>query len=264
MSQTKYEPFLTIEIDHSYFNGENQAPISILPTNNTTHFFSRYGLVVKQEQGTIVLFASSTVPLVGLFEKVVQDAEINSLDFEMRTEDVFYRNYTDLPVGSNVSSIYSSAGTLDQIEQESIELLPEFEGAQYFDVIGIIQIEVKDLIKILETKKIAKFISKMEARSTFWQYNVFNLNTLNGLAIVSNSGTRFSGPTEVLFSNGWRGLQFASMELIPCREFYSNSFGLVGNGSLIMKGLPIPSVETMEISIIDAVPIAYSSVFVYL
>ena len=104
----------------------------------------------------------------------------------------------------------------------------------------------------------------MEARSTFWQYNVFNLNTLNGLAIVSDSGIRFSGPTEVLFSNGWRGLQFASMELIPCREFYSNSFGLVGNGSLIMKGLPIPSVETMEISLIDAVPIAYSSVFVYL
>lgn len=115
---------------------------------------------MKQEQGTIVLFASSTVPLVGLFEKVVQDAEINSLDFEMRTEDVFYRNYTDLPVGSNVSSIYSSAGTLDQIEQESIELLPEFEGAQYFDVIGIIQIEVKDLIKILETKRLQSLFPK--------------------------------------------------------------------------------------------------------
>lgn len=40
MSQTKYEPFLTIEIDHTFFNGENQAPISIILTFNTTDFFS--------------------------------------------------------------------------------------------------------------------------------------------------------------------------------------------------------------------------------
>jgi hypothetical protein len=264
MSQTRYNPYLTIEIDHSYFNGENKAPISISPTIKTTHFFSQYGLLMKQALGTIVLFAPSNVPLVGLFEKVFRDGEINSLDFEMRTKDVFYSNYTDLPVDSNVFSIYSSARTLDQIEQEPIELLPEFKGAQNFDAIGIIQIEVKDLIKVLETKKIAKFISKMEARSTFWQYNVFNLNTLNGLAIASDSGIRFSGPTEVIFSNGVRGLQFASLELIPCREFYSNSFGVSGNGSLIIKELPNPSVESIKIRLIDSVPIAYSSAFVYM
>lgn len=264
MSQPRYNPFLTIEIDHPYFNGGNKAPISISPTIKTTHFFSRYGLLMKQAQGTIVLFAPSTVPLVGLFEKVVHDVEMHFLDFEMRPEDPFYSNYTNLPKPSYVCSIYSTARTLDQIEHESIDLFPEFKAVQSFDSIGKIHIELIVLIRILKTNKAAKFIPKMEARSTLWQYNIITRIAFNELAIVSDSDVQFSEPTEVLLQDGVKACQFASKVLIPCRAIPEYSFRLSQNGSLIINELPSPSLGSIEIRLIDSVPIAYSPIFVYL
>lgn len=258
-----YTPFLTLEIDHPYFNGDSKAPISISPTRDTARFITRYGLVINKKQGAITLFAPSAVPLADLFKMVVHDAEINSLDFSLTTEDPFYSLYTDLPEVLNSLAIYTSENALDESEHEPIVLFPEFQQVQSFPEIGQIYVKLNDLIGVLETKKSGNFILKMEARSLLWKYNVLNISTLNELAIVSDDGIQFSGPTEVSH-NGQSAMQFVCKMLIPCRAVPEYSFGLSNNGRLIINGLPSPSLESIEIKVIDSVPVAYSSIFVYL
>jgi len=240
MTPAEYKLLLAIQIDHPYFNGDDLATISILPTRSTGSLMSRFGIVMKQKQGSVSLYAASPVPLEDFLKNMLEETGTDTLDFDMLSEDSFFNNYTDTPTDTQGLFVYSSENTLNQAENESIVLYPQFKESQNERRIGQIRIGIKDLILITETEGTGHFKARFNARSIQWQYHVTNNNglPLTDMSIASDSGIQFSSPTEVVLQNGQTAFRFDSKVLIPFRQKSEYSFDLVQDGKIILKGLP--------------------------
>ncbi|EPR68431.1 hypothetical protein [Cyclobacterium qasimii] len=265
MSETQYQLVFKIDVNHSYFNGNQKAPLTIIPSQSSGQSISRLNFIVKKRNGGLDLFVASPFPLADYLKTIVHKTGIEFFDFDLISEDTYFTSYTAFPVDGLGLFQYSSDDELNKIENGIIVLHPVYQGAQTGPALGRIRVCLDDLIPPLEAGRSVHFNINFNSRSIQWQYNFLNNGglPLTGISIVSDSGVQFSGPTEVVLKNGHSAMRFDSNVLIPLRQNPEYSFDLLKGGKIILKGLPSPSPSGLFKIETDTEAIMGAAMYVY-
>jgi len=261
---SNYTKVFSISIYHTYFN--NQIDTLVLnPSDKTKRLIHSYGLKLIKSENSFQFYDQSDNGFNELLKHIKQINDMDTFKFDIINSDPYFYNYTKIPIDFNGTILFSSSNPLNQKNNDTVLLQPQFITTSNSQKIGEIHLKFSDL----KSENPINFDIKFEARSVYWQYYLINSTQVNtdNLQLVSHSNIEFSEPQKTIIENGDNALLVSSKVPIPLNEIAMHKFDLVNHGSnpeILISGLPVPSPSQIKISKnVDEIKI-YSPMYIYL
>lgn len=249
-----YKLFLTIKIDHEYYNSfEGElAPVSVMPTSKTQDLLKQYNMLIKSQPGNIEIIVEAE-----RFEDLVDTTENFNVQFMLISLDPIFRSITKMPNSFDVADIkanFTNKNNLDAtitnwftFEKEKNDSLGL--GSSKSKLIGLLNINISKPLLTLKPKEIKIHFLSI---STYWKYYIFSYYNQKDLEIINIKHdepmfTKF----ESEFISNKKVHVFASIDAIPLRKAYSEYYSLLSGTKILYKCLPIPNPNHTSTEIID-------------
>lgn len=260
---SNYTKVFSISIYHTYFN--NQINTLILnPNEETKRLIHSYGLKLMKSENSFQFYDQSDNGFNQLLEHIKQANNIDAFKFDIISSDSNFYNYTELPIGFNGIVLFSSSNSETLNENDTIVLQPQFIENFNPQKIGEVHLKFSDLI----SENPISYEIKFKARSTYWQYYIFNRSEIKteNLHIDSHSNIEFSIPKKALLNDN-EAQVLTSKTLIPLHKTQTQKFDLINNENeqkLLFTGLPTPNPNQIKISKNNGETTIYSPIYIYL
>lgn len=260
---SNYTKVFSISIYHTYFN--NQINTLVLnPNEETKRLIHSYGLKLMKSENSFQFYDQSDNGFNQLLEHIKQTSNIDAFKFDLISSDTSFYNYTELPIEFSGSIIFSSSNSSHNSTNDSMLLHPEFVENFASQKIGEVHLKFSDLI----SENPISYEIKFKARSTYWQYYIFNRSEIKteNLHIDSHSNIEFSMPKIALLNDN-EAQVLTSKTLIPLHKTQTLKFDLINkdnDSKTLFTRLPSPQPNQIKISENDGETTMYSPMYIYL
>jgi len=251
----QFKKLSSISLFHSYFNDGKAKALKLQPKESTKNILQKCNLVFRQEKNVFILYRKEETNINDLLTTIIDENDIEFLEFEIHSEDNDFQNYTDIPLYWKGEFMFLNKSDKNKVGDNSIILEPNKVNDVEVDYIGVVMLDVREMFHQVQSEN-ANFEIYFEARKTQWNYFVIHQNPEDILAIKSDSGIDFSGPTAFTLPDGSRASKFSSGDkLIPLKENYDFNIELLQEQKM-QKGdsifnVVIPSLPAANKSKID-------------
>ena len=92
--QFQFKSLFTINVTHTYYAGRGGRDIKFIPSRSTAQLINKLGLLLRQEDG--VLHVLHDAERIEAFKYKLEKTDL-TFSFWMTTNNVYFRNITDLP-----------------------------------------------------------------------------------------------------------------------------------------------------------------------
>lgn len=249
-----YKLFLTIKIDHEYYNSfEGElAPVSVMPTSKTHELLKQYNMLIKSQPGKIEIIVETE-----RFEDLVDTTEHFNAQFMLTSLDPIFRSITKMPNSFDIADIRANLTNKENIDidmshwvtSEKEENNNSSLDSSNLKLIGLLNIEINKPLLTLKPKAInIHFLSI----STYWKYYIFSYYNQKDLEIINikHNEPMFTKFESEIISNK-KAHVFSSIDAIPLRKAYSEYYSLLSGTTILHKCLPIPNPNHTSTEIID-------------
>ena len=266
---------------HSYFTSNVLDGCQLQTDKNTQEMVNRFRLTTKMVDGTFSLYVDAGLDVVKTVQYLYAMLGDQPFIFYLvyRADEFFA--ITDVPLGW-VGQLELSSKDILQKKSEDVSLTMSLRLSPRSifkdNVIGVVKIYPEDLLTVSTTENIHYCVS-FSARKAQWIYYVINRSQikLKNPVITDQKNTKFIGPEEMVLSNGESALCFNSGDqLFAMKNNPGERFNLVDRLTPLMqadsrvvehcliKGLPTPKDDQMNIKKVDGSQHAFFAMHVYL
>ncbi|SEF43642.1 hypothetical protein [Vibrio hangzhouensis] len=254
----RYTNYLAISVNHRYFEDSGKTiPIEVKPTDTTAHWLQQYHMFLKPTSSGICIIAD-----LDMLESIPPPDEPVNLIFKIFSGDVFFRNYTEIPVNRELCfalfefNDYRSSAQIaspkhwlnsqDIFDSNYRHSISEFELSH--KLVGVVNIE---LSRSHFYDKNKSYTLDFPNISAFWQYYVPTINPISDYQILDKTGKyNFENIGEEMLSNR-RYVIYRSSIALPVTLRSDLSFQLRNNHKIVYRRLANATPEHIEITQID-------------
>ncbi|MBV1873616.1 MAG: hypothetical protein KUG80_02480 [Gammaproteobacteria bacterium] len=272
---------LQIRLFHEYFDSGFMQDVILLPAPETKKFIDKYELLIVQDKEGFSLhyFGCNS------FSDFCQSLSIllvqQSFVFYIKSYGLSFSVISEWPL-SWLGLVHYSSRNFVLSHTEEVELLADFvsDGDFKDDIFAQISIFPQDLFNPDGVCVYQIFDVKIQARKTQWFYYIFNRSGLDLSApvVTNRKGIEFNAPESIIFDNGEEVLRFSSGEnhFVLCETakttlklidypspVQSGVYENVQASKEIIRDLPIPMVDKINIKISKGQQLACSEMYVY-
>ncbi len=290
----QYRSSFSFRILHEYYTDETLTDFLIIPSQRSAEKARRLGLIIKQVDNKLsLLFEEEKKELLSTLP-----SEDLKFSFFIYTKNLYFQNFTQLPIETPAGKILYFSNRNDQGERPSgVVSKGEFiEEQDYIDIdqvpepfpaehpikkpIAFVEIHLpQELKKEIENKTDFKelpqqdYFIKFSARKTYWKYAfVSQHRKLESQAeIVNGDGlsATFSRKENEILLNKQEATIFISNEPLVLKQRSEYDLKLtqkdkVSKATEIIPRLPVPSIEMIKPESRAADAKVYSEVIVYI
>lgn len=263
-----------ITLLHPYYDDGVWQQVRLQPDKFTAEFIERYQLVIRQDTGSLGLYYYGPNDADKFIANTAGLLDGNPLVFDLITENPYWLNLTGLPI--------DWAGQMDfTCQQDSQHLTMALNSRHTTTDFGIGQVIVSsnDYLSPQGMPMRPQLVLTMPERLTQWRYYVCNQSNLavDNLQISNSEGIAFESPTEVVLPNGAAAQMFSSgQQQFKLQQSFKTPFQLLnveqdadelahaGLTKPVIKALPIPRQDVLEIEHKSGVTTVYSPMYVYI
>ena len=259
--------------------------VSLAPDHRTKELIDRYGLQESQINGVYSLFSTMNRDKTKFLAYLRCLLGAQPLCFSMISSNPNFAIISDLPVrwcGQLAYSSYAVESNYDSSQNtKKLTMKLSKKTSWYADAVGQISIYLDDLIEEDGTIRDQDYSVTMNARLTYWCYYVINRNNIRiSIPKVTNhSGIVFDGPKSVEIANGETAMMYTSGSMqFPFAESPKHKFDLINfpsrrpnsngtaksKGRTLIRGLPVPRGNSINIRSPNGGRSVYSDMYVYL
>ncbi len=279
-----------INITHQYYqqsfestdNYSNEYPLMLVPDERTERFIQRYQLLRLQTDGYFALYHMGPGPGEHFAQALATLLEDQPMVLYVQSRDPDFITVSDVPVNWYGLMAYSSNQVGESVgAAEAVPMQQTLEGpvspmtGKAGNKVGKVSIYPQSL------SQNRQYQIAIAARQTHWHYYVFNRSQLhfNELLITNRQGLAFTNAGEVTLQNGEQATLFKSPgSPLPLQGSKQTHFDLLNllsggttgeanaqaNSNVLIKGLPIPPTNRIDVTELNGQPYVYSQMYVYL
>ncbi len=286
-----YLPLISLEVEHSYFQGGVCRRLSLTPTAASARRIERTGCLVRRtDRGLVLLFDASTG--VALHQHASDADEPLCFHFLARAADASFANYTDGSIGSPHGLLMldsrhavldeasgrwrlhagASAGAADVKRldcPEATEALSRHERHAPPHFVVSILITEADVAQAMQ-QQAKRYFCRLQARATVWKYYLFGdlAEAEGGVQVVDlGQACGFDAAVGERLPDGQSVLAVRSSAPIALQERSPQRFQLrrqgTGADKVLIKRLPVASPSQINRETLGGVPTLVSEIYVH-
>lgn len=256
-----YQSILTISVLHEYYNtgSDNFAPIGFVADRETVFLLRQYGILLKSARG----FAQLIVDTVRFSDLADLTAEL-TFKFFLVSTDPGFRNITEMPGMFDIAILnaeFTDSSDLDITAEKWVDVSQLITSTAIDSAvihnkkfIGLLTISLPKSHCTLEKKNITL---RFNAISAYWKYYIFSSGGKKNLNIPHS----FTEQEPEQVANKTARI-FISNNPIPLRKTYAVPFSLLDANNVMIKSLPLPSLENISTPIVKGLKIAIAHIYV--
>ncbi|MEL0635645.1 hypothetical protein V6259_02535 [Marinomonas sp. TI.3.20] len=249
-----YQPYLSINIRHSYFSSYIAQQIDVIPTFDTQQWLETNQMFIKNISGGICIFFDPDK-----LNTPSSDKNSQYLQFKVFSGDSYFRNYTNTPLPQSlctaefdivVNRSENSDATPKQwlspeelLDHPEKKIISPYELSQ--NLIGLINIEIPANYYYEANKHITLSYEHCE---TYWKYYFLSLKHSNQFKIDDPKKTysfEFQGVEKI--NNQSDVMTFISQTPIPIYQRSDMTFQLRNQYHPVLRRLPVADPKQMEL-----------------
>ena len=267
-----------IEFRHDYYSDGRFQDITVTADKDTQTLIDRYQLITRLENSVFSCYATNNSP-PGDFLRYLSELYHNKpFIFHLNSSMRDFNIITDLPLDWSGQIILNNDNVVKD-EKDNIELKQVLSTRMVHDDnrISVIRLFPGEIFSGNDGNN--KYLVKFVSRKTRWQYFVINRSQikLNQPEITNENNVVFFRRDNALTPTGENALRFDSGDFVfPIRQAPVEQFDLVDSietssgenaqriENVLIKGLPTPKNNQINVAAVKGEQRVYSDVYVYL
>ena len=267
-----YKILFDLQVTHTYFKSGFSEGLIYQPCESTSQLMTRYAIKILNTDRGFQLYLGEKDSISTFLKYVTKTTGSSYFEFNIRSQDQVFYQYTDLPLNDLKSLLFDSEQSY--VDEDFIVLKQQFQD--HTNNLFKIRVHFEDILNPGAHNNTAQFRIDFFSRTTKWQYIIINSSErhFDKLSIKGDAGVKFDEGTEVLLSNGQAAIAFNSIgKDIAFSQVPRYNFDLISivndpeegkRTTVIFKELPMPNPSQLQMLDSNTESNVVSPVYLYI